>query len=89
MRIDDAAGMSEGVLFVTEEEEKKDYDHDDEGVADDDDHDYDDIDSDDEHNNDDGADGEDQNDDDVHNFQGDQRDFLLELSAERPEIQVD
>ena len=32
---------------------------------------------------------EDHNDDGVHNVQGDQRDFLLELSAERPEIQVD
>ena len=59
VRIDDAAGMSKGVLFVTEEEEE-DYD-----------------------------DCEDHNDDGVHNVQGDQRDFLLELSAERPEIQVD
>ena len=88
VRIDDAAGMSKGVLFVTVREEK-DYNHDDDDVADDDDdHDYVDIDSDD-HNNDDGADGEDDNDDDVHNVQGDQRDFLLELCAERPEIQVD
>ena len=68
---------------------EEDYDHYDDGVADDDDHDYVDIDSDDDHNNDDGADGEDHNDDNVHNMQGDQRDFLLELSAERPEIQVD
>ena len=32
---------------------------------------------------------EDHNGEGVHNVQGDQRDFLLELSAERPEIQVD
>ena len=61
VRIDDAAGMSKGVLFVfVTEEEEEDYD-----------------------------DCEDHNDDGVHNVQGDQRDFLLELSAERPEIQVD